>query len=157
VRFGASAFRGRGIGLSTAMQRSTAIADNDTNGRAVPPGGAAALTYGLRTFTGYYGQAALVLHRVHIAAGYGVATVDQLAADKLNPNLSVFRYQAGISGGLYYEVSDSVVLGLDFFHYIAGWYGAPIVDPATMQPTGGHLAAEKQVLDFLNLGVTYHW
>jgi predicted porin len=151
VRLGASGFHGRGIGLGYAAQRSAATSDNDSS--TTPPGG---LTYELRTFSGYYAQAAVILGDLHIAAGYGQGIVDQLDADKRNPLLSVIHTQTGISGAVYYHLSDSVVLGLDYFHYEASWYGAPIVD-ANMQPTGSKLTGEKQTLDFFNAGVTYHW
>ena len=49
------------------------------------------------------------------------------------------------------------MLGLDYFRYTANWYGAPVVDPATMAPTGDKLAGEKQDLNFVSAGVTYHW
>ena len=157
VRFGAAAFRGRGIGLGYALQRSVATADNDSDGRALPPTGQSGLSYEFRTFTGFYGQGALVFRQWQLAAGYGVGIVDQVAADKINTHLSVIHYQAGISAAVYYYLSDSVVLGLDYFRFMAGWYGAPTEDPTTMLPAGGRLAGETQVLNFLNLGVTYHW
>jgi hypothetical protein len=151
VRLGAAAFRGRGIGLGYAVQRSAATSDND--GTATAAGG---LTYQLRSFTGFYGQAGVVVGDVQLAAGYGRGSVDQLPVDKRNPNLSVFHSQTGISAAVYYHASDSIVLGLDYFRYMASWYGAPFVD-ANGQPTGGKLAGEKQNLNFLNAGVTYHW
>jgi hypothetical protein len=151
LRLGASGFRGRGIGLGNALQRSVATADDDTSA-----GGTDRLTYGLRTFTGFYGQLGAMIQKWQLAAGYGMGIVDQLAADKANPNLSVIHSQAGISAAVYYHVSDSVVLALDYFHFKASWYGAPIVD-ANNIPTGGKLTGELQSLDFLNLGVTYHW
>ena len=147
VRLGASAFHGRGIGLGYAGQRSVATEDVDSTQQ----------THELRTFTGYYGQAALHFGSVELAAGYGQGIVDQLDVDKTNPKVSVFHTQSGISGAVYYHVSDSVVLALDYFHYSASWYGAPIIDPMTMQPTGEKLVGEKQDLNFINAGVTYHW
>ena len=67
-----------------------------------------------------------------------------------NTSLSVIHTQTGISASAYYHVSDSVVLGIDYFRYKASWYGAPLAG-------GGKLAGELQVLQFLNAGVTYHW
>jgi hypothetical protein len=153
VRIGVSAFHGKGIGLSYAAQRTTATEDNDNTATAIPN----QPSYELRTFTGLYAQAAVILGNVHLAAGFGQGSVDQLDTDKVNPNLSVIHTQTGISAAAYYHVSDSVVLGLDWFHYSASWYGAPIVDTTTMQATGQKLAGEKQNLDFVNAGVTYHW
>jgi hypothetical protein len=151
ARLGISAFRGRGVGLGFAGQRSTATADDDAAN--APPGG---ITYELRTFTGYHAQAGLVIGDVHFALGYGSGLVDQLEVDKRNPKLSVFRAQTGISAAVYYHASDSIVLGLDYFRYMATWYGAPVVN-ADMQPTGERFAGETQNLNFVNAGVTYHW
>jgi hypothetical protein len=163
LRVGASAFHGRGIGLGYALASSVAAADNDSahapcldtdNDPTTPC--VNTNTFELRTFTGYYGQAALVFGRVHLASGYGIAMVDQVPADKLNTLLSVIHYQQGISAAFYYQVSDSVVLGLDYFHYLASWYGRAASD-SMGNPNGGKLAGEKQVLDFFNAGATYHW
>jgi hypothetical protein len=153
LRLGASAFRGRGVGLGYAGQRSSATADDDVSSSAVP----GQPTFALRTFTGYYGQIAFVSGPFHVAAGYGQGLVDQLPIDKINPHLSVLHSQTGISGALYYHISDSVVFGIDYFRYVASWYGAPIVDPNTGAATGGKLRGEKQTIDFLNVGATYHW
>ena len=149
VRLGASGFRGQGTGIGNVLQPSFSLSDNDVAG----PNG---LTYGLRTFTGFCGQGAVVIGKVQIGAGYGMAMINQLPADKINSNLSVLHTQTGISGAIYYHLSDSVVFGLDYFHFKASWYGAPIVD-MNNQPTGTKLAGELQNLDFVNLGATYHW
>jgi hypothetical protein len=152
VRLGASAFHGQGIGLGFVGQRSAAISDDDNTFGAAAGG----LTYKLRTFTGYYGQAAVVSGRWQVGAGYGQGFVDQLDVDKRNPFMSVIHTQTGISASVYYHLSDNVVFDVDYFHFRASWYGAPIVD--TMgNPTGGKLAGELQTLDFVNAGVTYHW
>lgn len=152
VRLGLSGFRGHGTGLYNALQKSKATSDNDTGASA-----ATGLTYDLRTFTGYYGQGALVFGKWHVAGGYGLAMVDQLPVDKINDKLSVIQYQAGMSAAVYYRVADSVVLGLDWFRFMAKWYGAPVRDPVSMELTGAKLTGEQQVLDFVNLGVTYRW
>jgi predicted porin len=151
ARLGLSGFRGKGIGLGYALQRSVAIADNDSGNS--PPGG---VTYELRTFTGFYGQLAFVFGDFQIGAGYGKGMVDQLEIDKSNARQSVIQSQTGISASAYYHVSDSVVLGLDYFRYQANWYGAPLVDMTTMQPTG-KVPGETQNLNFVSAGVTYHW
>ncbi len=149
ARLGVSGFHGRGLGLANAFQRTSATADDFASG----PNGS---TYGLRTSTGFYGQLGAFLGpKVQLAAGYGMSILDQLAADKANPNLSVIHTQTGISGAVYYHLSDSLVFALDYFHFKASWYGAPILD-MNNQPTG-KLAGELQNLDFVNLGVTYHW
>jgi hypothetical protein len=91
-----------------------------------------------------------MLGKVHLAAGGGVAAADQLSSDRINTNMSVIHQQIGVSAALYYDVTDSVVLGLDYFRFMARWYGAPRADFSL-------LPGEKQDLNFINAGVTYHW
>jgi hypothetical protein len=148
VRVGAAAFRGRGIGMGYALQYTSAAVNPET--------------YELRSFSGAYGQLGLMLDKVQLAAGGGMAAADQLSSDRVNPSLSVIRRQIGISAALYYHATDSVVLGLDYFRFMARWYGAPAstLDPTTQEPvitTTAVLPGEKQDLDFINAGVTYHW
>jgi hypothetical protein len=144
LRIGLSGFGGKGLGLFYALQRSSATED--------------LINHDLRTFLGFYGQAAVVFGKLHIAGGFGMSLVNQTKADKIDPTLSVIHYQRGASGALYYHLSDSLVLGLDYFLFMAGWYGAPVVDMSTMPATAvGKLAGEKQILNFVNAGVTYHW
>jgi hypothetical protein len=151
VRLGLSGFRGKGIGLGYAGQRTAATEDNDSS--AAPSGGN---TYDLRTFSGFYGQGALVFGALQLGLGYGAGIVDQLPVDKTNGGLSVFHFQTGISASLYYHISDAVVLGLDYFRYGAAWYGAPLLDTGGA-PTGTHLAGETQNVNFVNAGATFHW
>jgi hypothetical protein len=169
VRVGLAGFRGKGIGLSS-LGSSVAAADNDPshspcldtdNDPTTPCVLSGTNSYALRTSTGFYGQLALVFGPWQVGGGYGLALLDQTDTDKLNPNLSVIRYQRGASGIVYYSVSDAVVIGLDGFLYNAGWWGAPLFNTdANGNPTtasGQHLTGEKQQLVFVNLGVTYHW
>jgi hypothetical protein len=167
LRVGLAAFRAKGIGLSS-LGSSVAAADNDpSHARCIDTDNdpttpcVSVNSYELRPSTGFYGQLALVFGPWQVGGGYGLAILDQVAYDKLNPNLSVIHYQRGASGVVYYQMSDSVVLGLDAFLYNAGWYGAPLLNvDANGNPTtatGQHLVGEKQQLVFVNLGVTYHW
>jgi hypothetical protein len=148
LRLGVSGFRGKGLGLFYALQRGSA--NEDTNS-ADPQ---------LRTFTGGYGQLALVFGKAQLSGGFGMSYVNQTTFDKSNAGASVIRYQRGISGGFYYYATDFIVFGVDFFNFAAGWWGAPTVsvDPNTMVTTvTGKLAGETQVLNFVNAGLTYHW
>jgi hypothetical protein len=121
-----------------------------------------ATTKELRTFTGVYGQLALVFGKLQVAAGGGVASANQLPQDRADVANSMIKRQIGVSAAAYYHVSDSVVLGLDYFRFMARWYGAApsVLDPATSMPVltaGPLLPGEKQDLNFINAGVTYHW
>lgn len=145
IRLGLSGFRGKGLGLFYTLQRSNAVADPVED-----------QTHAIRMFTGFYAQSALVFGRLRLAGGFGMSTVDQTANDKINSMLSVIRYQRGISGGIFYNATDSIVLGFDYFNFAAGWWGAPTVDPTTMT-VNGKLAGEKQLINFASAGVTYYW
>lgn len=136
VRLGVSAFRGRGIGIGNVLQKSTVSVSSTSRE--------------VRTFTGVYGQGALVFGKLQVGAGAGVASADQLTSDRLNPAVSVIHQQIGVSASLYYHATESVVLGLDYFRFMARWYGAPRADYSL-------LPGEKQDLNFVNAGVTYHW
>ena len=146
VRIGAAAFRGRGVGMTYALQNTTATV---------------AKTGEVRSFTGVYGQGAVILGNLHLTAGGGVAAADQLASDRLDTSMSVIHQQIGVSAAAYYHLSDSVVLGLDYFRFMARWYGAPKsvlnANGVPMLADGTLLPGEKQDLNFVNAGVTYHW
>jgi hypothetical protein len=90
-----------------------------------------------------------------------VASADQLSSDRINPAQSGIHRQIGVSAALYYHLSDAVVLGFDYFRFMARWYGAPAstLDAGGMPiiTTTAVLAGEKQDLNFINAGVTYHW
>lgn len=137
VRLGLSGFNGKGLGLFYALQNTHANAD-------LSP------AHEIRTFSGFYGQAGLDFGRVLLTGGFGMSLVGQTADDKINTMLSVIRYQRGISGAVYYHATPSIVLGLDYFNFLAGWWGAPLAG-------GGKLLGEKQLINFFNGGVTYYW
>jgi porin-like protein len=142
VRFGAAVFRGKGLGQYYALQNS--------------PVAFSPATYELRSFTGLYAQAAVVFGSVQLAAGAGQVRIDQLEIDKRDAALSNAKSQTGISAAIYYALSDNLVLGLDYFRFQTDWYGAPTLDPTSMAVTG-RLAPEKQVVNYINAGATYHW
>jgi hypothetical protein len=158
ARLGLSAWHGKGLGFYTALQNDPVMYD-----LSVKPGE-------LRTFTGYYGQGALVFGPVQFSLGAGIATVDQLEKDKINPALSTYKSQTGLSAGVFYSLSDNVVIGLDYFRLMMRWYGARnhhFQDPngldgdpendfdVVLDP--GVIAEEKLDIDFINAGVTFHW
>jgi hypothetical protein len=93
---------------------------------------------------------------VQVAAGAGQVRIDLLDADKRNNALSNAKSQTGVSAAVYYSASDHIALGLDYFRFQTDWHGAPVLDPASMNPIG-RLAPEKQVVSYINAGATYHW
>jgi len=147
VRFGAAAFHGKGLGQYYALQNSPAVFSP--------------LTYEVRNFTGVYAQAALVFGPVQVSAGAGRVGISQLEADKKDAITSNAKSQTGVSAAVYYSVSDSLVLGLDYFRFQADWYGAPrsTTDAASGATTilAGYITPERQVVNYLNAGATFHW
>ncbi len=147
VRLGAAAFHGKGLGQFYALQNSPAVFNS--------------ATLDVRTFTGVYGQGALVFGPLQVSAGAGRVIVGQLAEDKVDLNTSNAKGQYGLSFATYYRISEGFVLGLDYFRFSADWYGAPrsTTDPSTMQPLlqPGFLAGEQQVVSYINAGATFQW
>lgn len=160
-RLGLSAFRGKGLGIYVALQNSGSTFSN--------------VTKQFRYFTGYYAQTAFVFGRLQLSGGLGITIDDQLAADKNQDySTSGLKSQTGGSLGVYYSVSEHVVIGLDYFGFQTKWWGAPnstftvdaagnlVMDPVTGQPQvtiipGAPLTPEKQLIHFINLGATFHW
>ena len=146
VRVGAAAFRGKGLGQYYALQNSP-VAFNP-------------VTYEIRSFTGLYGQAALMLGKLQLSAGAGRVSIDQLETDKRDATISNAKSQTGISAAAYYSLSESLVLGLDYFRFQTDWYGAP---NSTVDAAGravilpGVIAPERQVVSYVNAGATFHW
>jgi hypothetical protein len=146
VRFGAAAFRGKGLGAYVALQNSSSSFNQ--------------VSFNLRSFTGLYAQSALVLGPAQISLGVGRVIDDQLAEDKLAAGLSGLKSQTGISLGFYYSLTAHLVLGVDYFRFQTDWWGAP----NSMNDTNGVvvilpgvLTPEKQVINFFNAGATLHW
>lgn len=145
VRLGAAAFRGKGLGQYYALQNSPVVFGP---------------TYDVRSFTGVYAQGALVFGPVQLSAGVGRVSVDQLAYDKTDATLSNAKSQTGASVAVYYSLSESLVLGLDYFRFQADWYGAP---RSTTDAGGntvilpGYITPERQVVNYINAGATFHW
>jgi hypothetical protein len=162
ARIGAGFFHGAGLGLYTALHST-----NASGGPGIetdPTTGAFSLDQThpvIRKFTGFHGQLAGVFGPLQVGVGGGMATVGRIPSDSINTGLSAGKNHVGISLAAYYHVTDSVVIGADYMRFMANWYGAPevLTDPATGDEiiTGNFLAAEKQTLNFINAGVTYHW
>jgi hypothetical protein len=150
LRLGLSAFQGKGLGAYIALQNASSTFEPASRD--------------FRYFTGMYAQTALVFGREQISAGIGQVIAHQLTADKIDPNKSNLKRQAGISAAFYHRVAENLVLGFDYLMFRADWWGAPASitvigadgNPAP-QVTGGTLAGEKQTVHFFNAGATFHW
>ena len=146
LRLGASAFRGKGLGVYVALQNSSSSFNNQTKE--------------LRTFTGLYAQSALVFGPLQVSLGAGRVLDDQLPADKIDASTSGLKAQTGASLAVYYRLTDNLVLGADYFRFQTDWWGAPnstYDDMGNVVILGGVLTPEKQVIHFINAGATFHW
>ena len=130
ARLGVAGHYGKGLGLTYALESSEANTD---------------LQNKLRVFDGYYVQAMVVLGRLDVSAGWGIARVFLNDIDKVpdvNGNIpaSVIKYQMGNSAGLVFHVKPWLHLDLDFFRADFVWY-----------------LGEKQVVYIANSGITFNW
>jgi hypothetical protein len=146
IRLGAAAFRGKGLGIYYALQNEGSTFTT--------------VDRQLRSFTGLYAQAAVVLGREQVSAGAGRVLVDQLPEDKTDATTSWLKSQAGVSLCVYHALTDNVVVGVDYFRFQTNWWGAP---NSTRDLTGaivilpGVLSPERQVINFINAGATFRW
>jgi len=142
---GASGFYGQGLGLKYALEVSEAAQDRKGN---------------LRRSKGVHIQTQVVLGKVDLFAGWGIALIDltdydrlatiQDPRDPLNPAAQVFQYtmikhQMGVNAGLVYNVTPNLHIDLDFFRAEALWY---LVNG---------LPQQKQVVWVGNAGMMVSW
>ncbi len=138
VHLGFAGHRGKGLGLTYALEQSDAAQDKLGN---------------LRKFDGYYGQSQFVLGPVDLSAGAGITRVFLNQVDKLtapDPRdssgatqviaTSVIKYQLGINAGVVYHYTPNLHFDLDYFRAQATWY-----------------LGEQQVLHAFNGGMTFSW
>ena len=138
VHLGFAGHRGKGLGLTYALEQSDAAQDKNGN---------------LRLFDGYYGQSQFVIGPVDLFGGAGITRVFLNAVDKLtapDPRdasgatqviaTSVIKYQLGINAGVVYHMTPNVHFDLDYFRAQATWY-----------------LGEQQVLHCFNGGMTFSW
>jgi hypothetical protein len=133
-RLGVAGHRGKGLGLSYALEPSEATYTR------FPPGGVSQL----RVFDGFYAQGQLVLGKLDLAVGWGVTRVHQMDVDREEvpgqPAINLIKSQTGISAGVVYHLRDWFHVSADFFRADFRWYWG-----------------ERQVVSFLNAGPTVTW
>lgn len=169
VHLGVASHYGKGLGLNFALQPSNVTYAGITQG------------YALRTFDGYYAQLQIALGKIDLMAGWGITRVYLLDSDRVDqrdddndpttpsgndfdddgdPGTPVgdddeqpgvpdvdplgtnpLKHQMGISAGMAYHFSDQLHFGLDFFRADYRWY----------------LADTKQIVNFVNAGLTVQW
>ena len=148
VRIGAAAHYGSGLGFFYALEDTptstyTALAnagpmmnisdDPNTDGK-------------LRTYSGYYGQVMLVLSKLDVFGGVGVAHLNRLDQLDVNrpdgfvPTNVLPKDNLGINGGLAYHIDDNLVADIDYFRAQFSWYDGA-----------------QQGVNTLNTGLTMLW
>ncbi len=138
VHLGVAGHRGKGLGLTYALESTPASSDSQGN---------------LRVADGYYAQTQFVLGQVNLSAGAGIARVFLTTKDKtkvVDPSdptgvnmvypVSVIKYQMGINAGVVYHLSPAVHLDLDYFRATAKWY-----------------LGEQQIINAVNGGMMVSW
>jgi len=144
VHLGLAGHYGKGIGLNYALQADQAAQDFEGN---------------LRRMAGWYAQLQVVIQKVDLFAGAGMAQIFLTDFDQrhrypdprdptgmtLAEQWSVPKRQIGINAGIVYNVSPFMHLDLDFFRAQADWYGA------------NGFPAEQQVVYVGNGGMTVNW
>jgi hypothetical protein len=133
LHLGGGGHYGKGLGLYYALEDSPAAYTGpwDTQrGR-------------LRTLDGYAVFAQYVVGPVDLNVAYGVSRVHLLDVDKhLPPGVdeSVIKTQTAVSGAVVYHLSENLHLDLDYLRAMFVWY-----------------AGEKQVVNYMNTGITMTW
>jgi hypothetical protein len=126
--------RGQGLGLNYALEVSDAAQDLQGN---------------MRTFDAGYVQTQLILGKIELAAGVGIARVFRTDFDKshelLDPTtgmagFSIIKYQLGENASIVYDFTPALHFDLDFFRAQATWY-----------------LGEQQVLYVGNAGMIFNW
>jgi hypothetical protein len=127
VRLGASWHEGKGIGFFYALENSQTSFATDGTAR-------------LRTFDGYYFQGMVVLGRIDLSTGYGVARAHLFESEITSTTNSIPKQQQGINAGVFFHVNPYLVLALDYFRADFSWY-----------------LGEKQAVNAFNAGITATW
>ena len=135
-RLGFAGHYGKGLGFFYALEDTPAAGytANDTFGDAPDTDGT------LRTFDGYYAQSAVVLGKVDLAAGYGVARLHMLDLDVKRTDTILPKKQAGLNAGVFFHANENLVLGLDVFQAKFAWYNG-----------------STQTVNTISAGVTMPW
>jgi hypothetical protein len=144
-RLGASGYYGQGLGLRYALEVSDAAQDRLGT---------------LRRSKGGHAQAMVVLGKVDVFGGAGIALIDQTQYDRelrvqdprdpMNPAAQVnpwniLKHQIGFNAGVVYHLSPSLHFALDLFRAEAAWTEA------------NGLPGQKQVIWVGNGGLTANW
>ena len=105
---GLAGFRGKGLGLSYALENSYAVADFPD--------------LRLRWSDGYYAQTQFVLGKFDVFAGWGIVRIFLTDLDKSQPWNSAIKYQMGINAGIVYNMTPNVHFDLEYFRAADKWY-----------------------------------
>jgi hypothetical protein len=135
VHIGAGGHYGTGLGLYYALEGGDAAAAGPWD-----------TTPELRTMSGYSVVAQYAAGTFDFNVGYGVSQVQLLPNDKYpqpgheHPGESIIKSQTGIAAAIVYHATDSIHLDLDYLNANFKWY-----------------LGEKEVVNYINTGVTMTW
>ena len=107
VHLGVAGHRGKGLGLSYALEQSYAAMDSLNN---------------LRTFDGLYVQSQVVINRFDLFAGWGITRVFLTPLDLTQGQYSNIKNQTGINGGVVFNLSPNIHFDLEYFRAQAHWF-----------------------------------
>jgi len=153
VHLGLAGHTGVGLGISYAFDPTEATYGSpDQNSE-------------LRSFDGYYGQLQIALGKLDLMAGAGITRVKPLVYDRVDSvdddgdvntppinddsdasvndplPFNLLKHQLGFSGGLVYHIADNLHFDIDYFRADFRW----------------QLAERKQIINFVNSGLTFDW
>ena len=134
LRAGFAAHTGSGLGYIYALENQNAQVDAARE---------------LRKYSGVYGTLGLKLGKLYVTGGVGATFAKSSAADDQAIGESIangvlpqeiVNRQMGESAGVYYNLAESLILAVDYFHADISFY-----------------LGDKQKVDTLNSGLTFIW
>ena len=128
LRLGATAHYGKGLGFYYAQENSQ-VAVYFAADAFDPRDG------DLRTFRGFYGQAALVLGKVMVAGGAGASQVLTLSFDDTTM-FPMPKQNLGFNGVFNYHIYDNFIFDIDYFRAESTWYGTAFKQSVNVVSSG---------------------
>jgi hypothetical protein len=130
---GLAYYFGQGLGLYIPMENSPLFSDEQGI---------------LRQSRGYVGMASLNFGPTKIAAGAGVSQLN-MTITEAEPfaTLTIPKQQFGVSAGLYHSFYQTIIVALEYFRGTYQWYDST-------DPSSGSVRENRQVVNFVNVGLT---
>jgi hypothetical protein len=105
----------------------------------------------LRKSSGLFGVASLTFGNTRIAGGVGISKIKKTQYDPPGAvtNNVLLKQQMGYSVGAYHTIQKTLILALEYFRAQYEWND--LMDGA------GNVTQPKQVVNFVNAGMTLIW